>query len=347
MEIDAICVYLNRKPAGATHAKTMKVIGKTDSNGVKRSACVQLGFIDIDDNRRLKITGRGRDVARGQGKRTQSYLDAISSFPPYTAVIAGAVRNGMFTITVPDVSSFWYERFSAVVSKSLPTRNSQSICFFYLLEGAGMGTMTDGQPGQNSQFSLDEGKARKFLKDCENNRLEPQGESPVESAKIEATDDSGPRAEEKEVRREDDSVAGRVFIIHDGSQQIRDQVNELIAFGKHEAVATQKKEISAKPELENVMNEMRSCKAAVMHAGANKVWHDDDGMEWRLISDSTLIQIGAAMALYGSNVILLVEKGVELPSALKGVRQCQYSGNEMDGAAIMTLLRTLNEFELN
>jgi predicted nucleotide-binding protein len=57
-----------------------------------------------------------------------------------------------------------------------------------------------------------------------------------------------------------------------------------------------------------------------------------------------LIEIGAAMALYKKRVILLVEKGVQLPSNLQGLYRCEHSGDKLDYEPTMKLLKTFNEF---
>ncbi|MBR0695600.1 hypothetical protein JQ553_20485 [Bradyrhizobium lablabi] len=59
-----------------------------------------------------------------------------------------------------------------------------------------------------------------------------------------------------------------------------------------------------------------------------------------------LIEIGAAMALYKRNFILVVEDGVglELPSNLQGLYQCRYSGDELGMEATMKLLKAFKEF---
>ncbi len=47
------------------------------------------------------------------------------------------------------------------------------------------------------------------------------------------------------------------------------------------------------------------------------------------------IEIGAAMALYGRNFILLVEAGTTLPSNLQGLYEVRYEGKTIDGTATM------------
>lgn len=69
-------------------------------------------------------------------------------------------------------------------------------------------------------------------------------------------------------------------------------------------------EATAIPFPEKVFEDMRSCGAGVIHVGADGEYLDKDGNKQRKINDNVLIKIGAAMALDGKKVILLVEKGV-------------------------------------
>ena len=50
------------------------------------------------------------------------------------------------------------------------------------------------------------------------------------------------------------------------------------------------------------------------------------------------------MALYGKKVILLVEKGVQLPSNLQGLYRCDFAGDQLDYDSTMKLLKTFNQF---
>jgi hypothetical protein len=80
---------------------------------------------------------------------------------------------------------------------------------------------------------------------------------------------------------------------------------------------TVERESTAIPVPEKVFEDMRSCGADVIHVGAEGKYVDGEGNEHTKINDKVLIEIGAAMALYGKKVILLVEKGVQLPSNLQ------------------------------
>ena len=137
----------------------------------------------------------------------------------------------------------------------------------------------------------------------------------------------------------------RVFITHGKNTKILGQVKEIVAYGKFKPVVAQEHETAAKPVPEKVMDDMRSCQAAVIHVGVESVLYDEEGNECPQINGNVLIEIGAAMALYGKNFILLVEEGVKLPSNLQGLYECRYQGDELNMAATMKLLKAFNEFK--
>ena len=72
---------------------------------------------------------------------------------------------------------------------------------------------------------------------------------------------------------------------------------------------------------------------------------DPEGKEHQILNQNVLIEIGVTQALYGKNIILLVEKGAQLPSNLQGLYKCEYEGQKLDYEATMKLLKTFNEFE--
>jgi Predicted nucleotide-binding protein containing TIR-like domain len=137
----------------------------------------------------------------------------------------------------------------------------------------------------------------------------------------------------------------RVFISHGSNKKIVEQLKELLEYGDFEPVVSVERETTAKPVPEKVLSDMRSCGAGIIHVGTERLIVDQDGKEHRLLNPNVLIEIGAAMALFGSNYILLVEEGATLPSNLQGLYEARYKGDALDHDATMKLLRTLREFK--
>ena len=137
----------------------------------------------------------------------------------------------------------------------------------------------------------------------------------------------------------------RVFITHGRNKKILDLVKQLVTYAQYEAIVAEEHESTAKPVPDKVLDSMRSCQAAVIHVGVERILKDDDGKEYPQINENVLIEIGAAMALYRRRFILLVEEGVKLPSNLQGLYECRYTGTELSMEAGMKLLKQLKEFE--
>jgi Predicted nucleotide-binding protein containing TIR-like domain len=99
-------------------------------------------------------------------------------------------------------------------------------------------------------------------------------------------------------------------------------------------------EIATAPLLWSLMEQMRGCDTAIVQVDGNFL---PRGAEPRIQPD-VMIEIGAAMALYGRNFVLLVEEGIELPSNLHGLAECRYRGDELNMPAMMKLLRAFSGF---
>lgn len=136
-------------------------------------------------------------------------------------------------------------------------------------------------------------------------------------------------------------VNNRVFVTHGKNHAVLDQIKEVVELGGFEPVISTRTETTAKPIPDKVMDDMRSCSAAVIHVGAEGILTDADGNPHPQINPNVLIEIGAAMALYRGRFILVVEEGVPLPSNLSGLYESRYSGSSIEFQAGMKILKAL------
>jgi predicted nucleotide-binding protein len=136
----------------------------------------------------------------------------------------------------------------------------------------------------------------------------------------------------------------RVFVSHGKNKAMVDQLKEIIHYGKYEPIISVERESTTKPVPEKVLDDMRSCFAGVILINTEEELIDHEGRKRKKINDNVLIEIGAALALYGRNNIFLVQKGIELPSNLQGLYRCEYEGDTLDMAATLKLLKGFNEF---
>jgi predicted nucleotide-binding protein len=137
----------------------------------------------------------------------------------------------------------------------------------------------------------------------------------------------------------------RVFITHGKNRAFIDPIKKLLGFGEMEPVVSVDKTSVSQPVPDKVMGEMRSCGSAIIHVDVEQKLIDQDAKEQTILNPNVLIEIGAAMALYGRRFILLVREGVKLPSNLQGLFEVRYSGDALDGEATIKLLEAINDIK--
>ena len=319
-DIEAICRYLLARPEGATPVALAAALG--DIFDLRKLFALKFWGLVADDGTAVRVTARGRRAVDPAGPDRESALrEVVAATPPYAAVIASAVAQSEPVLLSSDVAAHWQQHFRSDCQFGI--LNHQTVCFFRVAEGAGLGRLLVGRKGQQTRFELVEAEARAFV------------EATGASSRLahEAANGGSASGDATVAKRE-----RRVFIARRSSAKIIEQVKELVAFGKFEAVVAKERDAAARPFLHELMDEMRGCDTAVIHVGMESA---SSGLSW--VGGDALIEIGAAMALYGRNFILLVEEGVELPSNLHGLAECRYSGEGLDMAATMKLLKAFNE----
>ena len=137
----------------------------------------------------------------------------------------------------------------------------------------------------------------------------------------------------------------RVFVTHGKNRGFIEPLRKLLKFGELEAVVAVERETVAIPIPDKVMADMRSCGAAIIHVDDERRLLDKEAKEHIILNSNVLIEIGAAMALYGKRFILLVKEGVELPSNLSGLNKVKYTGDALDGDVTIRLLEAINDIK--
>lgn len=119
----------------------------------------------------------------------------------------------------------------------------------------------------------------------------------------------------------------------------------MLKFGELDPLISIEKISVSQPVPDKVMNDMRSCGAAIIHVDAELKLIDSEAKEHIVLNPNVLMEIGAAMALYGRRFILLVKEGVRLPSNLQGLFEVRYSGDKLDGDSTIKLLEGINDIK--
>jgi predicted nucleotide-binding protein len=137
----------------------------------------------------------------------------------------------------------------------------------------------------------------------------------------------------------------KVFITHGKNKAFIDAIKKLLEYGELIPVVAVEKSTVAKGLPDKVMDEMRNCGAAIIHVDAEERLFDDKKNERVVLNQNVLIEIGAAMALYGRRFVLLVREGVELPSNLEGLFEVRYVGETLSADVAFKLLDAVKDIK--
>jgi len=146
------------------------------------------------------------------------------------------------------------------------------------------------------------------------------------------------------IRVSDPSAKPKVFVAHGKNAPIVGQLKSLLEYGHFDPIVAEEYETTAKPVPDKVLDLMRQCSAGIIHVASEDKLLDAAGTPHHKLNENVLIEIGAAMALYGRRFILLVQKELHLPSNLSGLYCCFYEGEKLDYDATMKLLKAFSEF---
>ncbi len=334
-DVEALCAYLLTKPTGATTNEARAVLDAGILDPRKITAIKTWNLID-DTTGKMRLTERGRGVAKDKGAHKTKYLrEVLSEVPAYMAIIERAVHRSEFSVPATDVSAHWHQHFRSEASENDDILNQQAICFFQIAEGADLGRLVIGRRGQPTRFEFDEATTRGFVEATDTSVetediASKRGEAEITPSTLPPVS-PGPSP----------GANNRVFITHGKNRKIMEQIKRAVVLGGFEPVVSVQQETAAKPVPQKVMDDMRSCFAAVIHVGAESELTDKDGQGHRQINPNVLIEIGAAMIHCRERFILVVEDGLELPSNLQGLYQCRYSGEGLDWDAGMKILEAL------
>jgi predicted nucleotide-binding protein len=197
-------------------------------------------------------------------------------------------------------------------------------------------------------------KGKKYV-DLKGIGTQPPAEQPSESIELPSEESSRERQTEKPLAPPipkiqtptgiDEFRRRRVFITHGKDKSFVEPVKKLLKFGELEPVVAVERQSVSQPVPDKVMDDMRSCGAAIIHVDVEQKLFDKDAKEHVVLNPNVLIEIGAAMALYGHRFILLVRTGVTLPSNLQGLFEVRYDGDTLGGDATIRLLEAINDMK--
>ena len=138
-----------------------------------------------------------------------------------------------------------------------------------------------------------------------------------------------------------DGLKPRVFISNSNTK-VADQVKKMLEF-LHYDYAVGDKEETTVPISDNTFGLMRDCDCAVINIAAAEQERRYSGLY--VLNSNVTSEINAAYLKYNTQVILLVERKIDLPSNLKGLKRIEYDSDDLSFNAAMDLEKVLADFK--
>ncbi len=136
-----------------------------------------------------------------------------------------------------------------------------------------------------------------------------------------------------------------VAVIHGGNKAFIDPIKRLLLILEMTPVVSTERQSVSRPVPDKVVDDMRSCGAAIIHVDEEAKLVGADGNEHTVLNPNVLIEIGAAMLAYGRRFILLVKDGIKLPSNLQGLCEVRYRGEVLSDDATIRLLEAIGDIK--
>jgi predicted nucleotide-binding protein len=339
-DVKDVCVFLAKKPTGASAADAKKVLDPKRLDGRKLSALKQWKLIDELDDGKLKVTANGRKYATGDEKaKSQILTDVVREVKPYCAIIERAAHRGENTLSATDVAAHWHEHFVEEVSSTDQILNDQAVCFFQVADGAGLGKLIVGRKGQPTRFEFSTEAVAAF---SDGESSPPHGSSDKDGEEEE--DDDQTRAEQSRpngtARNPPNSppaLGQAIFVAHGKNKKPLEQLKHILdQFKVPYRVAADEPHLG-RPISQKVRETMHECNCAVLIFTADEEFtNKDDKTIWRP-SENVVHELGASGYLYDKRIVILKEEGVTLPSNFSDLGYISFAKDQLDAKAMEVL----------
>lgn len=132
----------------------------------------------------------------------------------------------------------------------------------------------------------------------------------------------------------------RIFISNSNTK-VGEQLKRMLDFLHYDYVIGDKEETTV-PISDSKFGLMRNCDCAIINIAAVEQERRYSGLY--ILNSNVTSEINAAYLKYNTQVVLLVERKVELPSNLKGLKRIDYDSDDLSFNAAMDLDKALADF---
>lgn len=350
-DVNEVCSYLAKKPAGATIKEAKAVLDPKRLDGRKISAFRTWGLLE-DQSEKMRITETGRKVTKNKAEKEEALSSAIASIEPYSAIIERAAHRKEESLTILEVGAHWYDHFKDDVSSTEQALKDQAMCFFHLAQGAGLGNTVVGRKGAQSRFDFDTKAINDFTNNAtsfvESDNFDESSEYiegilEQDSDEVENKEGEPDNGHQAPSGNSDTTLGQGIFVAHGQNKKPLEQLKKILdQFKVPYKIATEEPHLG-RPISKKVQETMKSCNCAILVFTADEKFKDSEDNEiWRP-SENVIHELGAAGYLYDDRIVIIKESSVSFPSNFSDIGYISFDKDQLEAQA-MEILRELIGF---
>jgi predicted nucleotide-binding protein len=338
-DVRAMVRYLAPKVTGATLLEARTVLDPKLLDGRKVAAFKFWSIVAQDEQERIRLSNIGRAIAKGAKSEQMAFRSIVRSIPAYNAIVERAAMQHEDSVDTTECGARWQEHFKSDIGDSDRIIKDQAVCFFHLLEGAGLGKIVPGRKGKPTRISFFANELQNYIGDYQ---IEQEPEvAPVEtgdsSRKTELPEAPTAGEQTRSTRTSADQLGKGIFIAHGKNKKPLEQLKRILAqFHIPYLVAVDEPNLG-RPISGKVREIMYSCNCAVLIFTADEQFTDKDGNTiWRP-SENVVYELGATGFLYDNQIVILKEDRVDFPTNFRDIGYISFEHDQLEAKAMEVL----------
>ena len=306
-DVREVIRFLKHHPEGITAVQATDAFRKRIFDARKVSA-YEFWKIIARNGDRLKLTPLGLELAQCLSPEAKVYRTVLGNIAPYHEGLEWIQEQELELVTHLDIGEFWRKHHSQVLQgDSEEQLEAHAASFFHICHEAEVGTLTVGRKGQPTRLHINPAELDSYL-----TKIEP---SAVPEQKLAAHRSSTPR----------------VFISHAGTPTLVRHITNGLELADLEFETIDRGD---EWSIDKTLAVLKRCEAGVI------VITEDNGR----VSDLLLIQLGAALVHFGRRLLLVVKRGLALPSDFDSATRCEVE-DDLTWSSGLELMRALKRLK--
>ncbi len=339
-DVREVVRYLKKKPAGVSVMEAVEDVRRRVFEPRKIAAYEMWGLVR-NQHGRLLLTPLGREFARRLEPEASAYRALLRRTRAYHEALRWMDGQRADIITHTEVVDFWQQLFGDTESSGR-ANEGHVVCFFHLCQAAGVGAVTVGKRGQPARLRLDREELNDYLESTEQT-AQTEARSDESESTSQTTRSQSFAGDDGESSFPVANEALRILVSASANTGLAGQVETTLALAGNDCELFVRSDADSLIPQEAEAQAMRGCDAAVIIVSSSDYDAAETGAT--TLRQGLIVQIAAAVILYGGRVALLWQTGLAVPPSLENLRRFEFENDVLTWEVGIGLLKAAKDFQ--